>query len=312
MESWLIFVLMFDFPSFLLRHQRNCQHPWVNDGVKSNTKTILIVFDPFLVPLGDGLQEYTNSFSRILATHKYTIPGNVDLFLAKFDGPVPHPVNLRNPVTTCMLRQTNETRSSPARKGIMMLSISETPDHVYIPRWVALRCSSLQGHRWHRPLVLVEWGYPFQLEKCRIGSWVKHSRSLRVYPMNPEPSLLDGSSLVSESKRQTPDILQKYEASIPRHEILTGAWGHPHTFPLFSQTQIWWEELGWRWISWLSPVSCHETLRAMRASYLASIQSCRRVFVLPIFSRRLDYTILQKARLYVDCELDLLESCWEL
>ena len=86
---------------------------------------------------------------------------------------------------------------------------------------------------------------------CRIGSWVKHSHSLRVHPMHPEPSLLVGSALVAGSKRQIPDIQQTYEASISWHEIFRETWGYPDAFPLFDQIQILWVELGWRWRFWL-------------------------------------------------------------
>ena len=49
--------------------------------------------------------------------------------------------------------------------------------------------------------------------------------------MNPVSSLLVGSSLVSKSKCQTPDILQKYEASVSWHEIFTGSSGSSSEYP---------------------------------------------------------------------------------
>ena len=90
----------------------------------------------------------------------------------------------------------------------------------------------------HWSILRSSLGSPSQLEKsfytvirCRTGSWVKHSCLLHVHPMNPVSSLLVGSSVVLKSKCQTPDILQKYEASISWHEIFTGSWGSSSRYP---------------------------------------------------------------------------------
>ena len=47
-----------------------------------------------------------------------------------------------------------------------------------------------------------------------VSNW-EPGKTLAVHPENPVSSLVVGSSLVSESNRETPDILQIYEASIP-------------------------------------------------------------------------------------------------